>query len=239
MSSKTDSGPGYRRGLRRGAHARHLRPRLRRRSRRACRRARRPRRRATARKRGIGSTRCQARRCASGSVPPAEKAEWRSQRTVLHSTNVGPAARPRALDARGRPPRAPRATSLPSTIVGRHAEAAGTVGDVRRRLALRRRHRDRDAVVLADEDERHLPQHRHVQRLEELALARGAVAEEARARPGRVPRNWQESATPPAIGMWPATMAFVETSPTRGLGEVHRPALALADTGRARPSARP
>ena len=30
------------------------------------------------------------------------------------------------------------------------------------------------------------------------------------------PRNWQDSAAPPAIGMWPATIALVETSPTEG-----------------------
>ena len=97
----------------------------------------------------------------------------------------------------------------------RHPEATGAVGDVGRRLALRGRDGDGDAVVLADEHERDLPEHRHVHGLEELALARGAVAEEAE-HDLAGPRNWQDSAAPPAIGMWPATIALVETSPPEG-----------------------
>ena len=49
-----------------------------------------------------------------------------------------------------------------------------------------------------------------------------------------VPRNGQESAAPPAIGMWPATIAFVEISPTAGSERCIEPPFPL-QTPEARP----
>ena len=148
------------------------------RARRARRRRPRPRRAATCGTRGIGSTPLPGARAArpvlaagreGGVALPAHGLALDERRPLTGSCPLDALAH-RRLDGED---------VVPVDDRGRHPEAARPVGDVRRRLALRRRHRDRDAVVLADEDERHLPQHRHVHRLEELALARGAVAEEA------------------------------------------------------------
>ena len=152
-----------------------------------------------------------------------------AHRLALHERRPLPGpARDRHLRL---PPPRTAITSLPSTIACRHPEPTGAVGDVGRRLALRRRHRDRPAVVLAHEDERHLPQLSHVQRLEELALARRTVAEEARDDlPGladacRRARHRQQ------CGMCPATIAFVDDQAAPRVGEMHRAALSLAYPG--------
>ena len=46
-------------------------------------------------------------------------------------------------------------------------------------------------------------------------------------------RNWHDRAAPPAIGMWPGDDRVRRDEADRRLGEVHRAALALADTRRA------
>ena len=77
----------------------------------------------------------------------------------------------------GPSPRATAVTSLPSTISAAMPKPRARSAMSGRGLAELGRHADREAVVRADEDQRQLPQLGHVQRLEELALARGAVAE--------------------------------------------------------------
>ena len=99
----------------------------------------------------------------------------------------------------------------------------------RRRARRRRRHAV--AVVLAHEDDRQLPDRRHVERLVEGALVVGAVAEEgdddlaglhALGGQGRADRD-RDAAADDAVG---AEIAH------RDVGDVHRAAAALAVAGR-------
>ena len=90
-----------------------------------------------------------------------------------------PVALPRAL---GRPP---HGAHHPQQVVAvdhqaRHAVAQPAVGEVAAGVLLVGRRRQAPLVVLDHEDHRQLPDRREVQRLVEVALARGAVAGEGR-----------------------------------------------------------
>ena len=108
---------------------------------------------------------------------PAEMALCRSQRTVLHSMSVGPSAIAGTRD--GLLHRVVDQSRI--VAVDRHAgqaETFGTLRDIFDRDRHFGRHRDGKAIVLANHDERHFPQRRHVKRFEERAFAGSAVAEE-------------------------------------------------------------
>jgi hypothetical protein len=108
-----------------------------------------------------------------------------------------------------------------------HGVRRCTIGDALDRLMRCSRHEVRVAVVLADEDRRHAPQRREVQRLVEHADVRGAVAEERHrhaieaAHAGRERRPGRDGDAGPddPVG---AEDAEVE------IGHVHRAALAAA-----------
>ena len=194
---------------------------------RAPRRRRRPRRAATC---AEARDRVDALPARAAARPgPCRRPRRRSGAPSARSCTRRTSARRRPVPARRprRPPRGRRATSLPSTIVAgipkpRARSAMSGVAwlfDVGTEIAT--------PLFSQMKTSGTLPQHRHVQRLEELALARGAVAEEAEHDlPGAAEPRRRARPRPPS-GCGPATIAFVETSPTEGSERCIEPPLPL------------